>query len=174
MEKINMFLEGMEKKLDAVESSLKSKELTLPTQLLGAGLFLALGVVILIFMPQQVPVSQSDVVNGRVFPQILVIIMMICCSLLILNSLWKLYRGEAVEICRFQLLTEVKALVIMGILVLTYLISKWTELFVLGAVFCALSFLLYFRCRKWNYYLITVGLAVIIWCAFRFGLNIRF
>lgn len=174
MEKITMFLEGMEKKLDAVESSLKDKELTLPTQLLGAGLFLALGVILLIFMPQQVPVSQSDVVNGRVFPQILVIIMIICCSLLILNSLWKLYRGEAVDICTFQLLTEVKALVIMGILVLTYLISKWTGLFVFGAVFCALSFLLYFRCRKWNYYLITVGLAVTIWCAFRFGLNIRF
>ena len=51
---------------------------------------------------------------------------------------------------------EAKALAILGILLGTYFLSKWTGLFVVGAVFCCLGFLLYFRCRKKSYYVITL------------------
>ena len=62
----------------------------------------------------------------------------------------------------------------LGILLVTYLLSKYTGLFVIGAVFCALGFLAFFRCRKRSYYIITLALAVGIWCAFRFGLGVSF
>ena len=37
-----------------------------------------------------------------------------------------------------------------------------------------LAFLVYFRCKKRSYYAITIGMAVLIWAAFRFGLNVKF
>jgi len=67
-----------------------------------------------------------------------------------------------------------KALAILGILLGTYFLSKWTGLFVVGAVFCCLGFLLYFRCRKKSYYVIALVIAVAIWAAFRFALGVDF
>ena len=67
-----------------------------------------------------------------------------------------------------------KALVILAILIGTWALSKITGLFVVGAVFCCLGFLLYFRCRKKSYYAITLVLAVAIWAAFRFVLGVDF
>ena len=49
-----------------------------------------------------------------------------------------------------------------------------TALFFIGAVFCCIGFLLYFRCRKKSYYALTITLAVIIWAVFRFVLNVDF
>ena len=49
-----------------------------------------------------------------------------------------------------------------------------TDLFVVGAVFCALAFLLFFRCKKPLYYAITVSMAVLIWVVFHFVLNVSF
>ena len=43
-----------------------------------------------------------------------------------------------------------------------------------GAVFCALAFLLFFRCKKPLYYAITVSMAVLIWGVFHFVLNVSF
>ena len=70
--------------------------------------------------------------------------------------------------------SEVKALVIFGILFFTYFLSKVTGLFLVGAIFCSLGFLVYFRCKKPVYYVITLILAVGIWAVFRFVLNVGF
>ena len=137
-----------EKKLDQIASRLKEKQFTIPTDLVGAILFFALGAFLFLIMPEQVSVSESDVVNGRVFPRLLFLLMMICSLILIIQNVSKLLRKEPVQTYTFHLLTEIKALLILGILIMTYLICKVTDLFVLGAVFCAVSFLLYFRCRK--------------------------
>ena len=63
---------------------------------------------------------------------------------------------------------------ILAILVVTYLLSRFTDLFVVGAIFCCLGFLVYFRCKKPSYYVITIAIAVAIWAAFRFVLNVDF
>lgn len=165
---------NLESGLERLAGRLREKEITLPTDLLGAGLFLILAVVILILTPGQVPVSEADVVNGRQFPTMLMWLMIACCALLLIQNLIKLAKKEPLHTCTINLLTEVKALIILGILVATYLICRWTDLFVTGAVFCAVAFLVYFRCKKKLYYGITVGMAVLIWAAFRFALGVRF
>ena len=43
-----------------------------------------------------------------------------------------------------------------------------------GSVFCAVAFLLFFRCKKPLYYAITLSMAVGIWVVFRFVLNVNF
>ena len=123
-----------EKKLDQIASRLKEKQFTIPTDLVGAILFFALGAFLFLIMPEQVSVSESDVVNGRVFPRLLFLLMMICSLILIIQNVSKLLRKEPVQTYTFHLLTEIKALLILGILIMTYLICKVTDLFVLGAV----------------------------------------
>lgn len=168
------FLASWERKLDLIGERLKEKEVTLPTDMIGAALFMVIGIILLIAMPGQVPVSETDVVNGRVFPSMLMILMIGCCALLLIQNIIKMLKKETLHTCTINLLTEVKALIILGILLITYLICRVTGLFALGAVFCALAFLIYFRCRKKLYYGITVSLAVLIWAAFRFGLGVIF
>lgn len=160
--------------LDEIGGRLKEKTIEIPTEIVGAALFLILAVVLLLAMPQQVTVSDADVVNGRVFPTMLMVIMIVCCAILLVQGVIKKAKGLPVPVCRLNLLTEVKALLIMAIMLVTYLICSLTDLFVLGAVFCAAGFLVYFRCRKKLYYVITIGIAVLVWVAFRFGLGVRF
>ena len=73
-----------------------------------------------------------------------------------------------------NLQTEIKALIILAILIISYLLARTTDLFVVGAIFCCLGFLVYFRCKKPSYYIITLTLAVVIWATFRFVLNVDF
>ena len=54
---------GLEARLDEIAGRLRRKEITVPTDLLGAALFLILAALILYLMPGQVPVSEADVVN---------------------------------------------------------------------------------------------------------------
>ena len=75
-----------EKKLDQIASRLKEKQFTIPTDLVGAILFFALGAFLFLIMPEQVSVSESDVVNGRVFPRLLFLLMMICSFCLLYTS----------------------------------------------------------------------------------------
>ncbi len=174
MKQEKSFLGRFNQKLDRAGEKLKGKEITLPTDMIGAGLFIVLAVVLLAIMPGQVPVSDTDVVNGQVFPMMLLVLMIACCGMLLIQNIIKMVKKEPLHTCTLNLLTEVKALIILAILLGTYFICKITDLFVAGAVFCCRGFLAYFRCGKKLYYAITIGLAVVIWAAFRFGLGVRF
>lgn len=161
-------------KLDTWGERLSKKEIRIPINLTAGIVSLVFAVVILLIMPAQVAVSEKDVVNGRAFPTLLMSVMIICSALLILKDVLKMIKKEPLEWKTINLLTEVKAVIIFVILLITYLLSKVTGLFVIGAVFCCLGFLLYFRCKKPSYYVITISLAVIIWVAFRFVLGVEF
>lgn len=150
------------------------KNITLPTDIIGAVVFLAFAVFILLIMPQQVTVSDKDVVNGRAFPTLLMGLMIICCVILLVQALVKWKKKQPQHTVTINLLTELRALIILAILFATWWICRITDLFLAGAIFCALAFLVYFRCKKVSYYIITVGAAVLIWVAFRYGLNVRF
>ena len=163
-----------EKKLDELATRMKEKEISIPTDLAGSILFFLLGAVLFFMLPSQVPISENDVINGRVFPKLLFSLMMICSAVLIIQNIIKISKKQPVQVSTFNLLTEVKALMILTILFITYFICRITDLFVLGAIFCSIAFLVYFRCKKRSYYAITIGMAVLIWAAFRFGLNVKF
>ena len=98
----------------------------------------------------------------------------LCCAMLTGKELYKLATKQPLNWKVINIQVEAKALALLGILLGTYFLSKWTGLFVVGAVFCCLGFLLYFRCRKKSYYSITRVIAVAIWAAFRFVLGVGF
>lgn len=161
-------------RMDALGEKLREKEIRIPINMTAGVFFFILAIIIIAIMPQQVAVSEKDVVNGRAFPTLLMWVMMLCSGLLILKDIYKIVKKQPLEWKVINLQTEAKALVIFGILFGTYLLSKLTGLFVIGAIFCSISFLLYFRCRKRSYYVITLVLTVVIWAAFRFVLNVEF
>lgn len=168
------WVQRLDARLDELGDRLAAKEVRFPTDLVGGIVFFLFAAVILLILPQQVTISEKDLVNGRMFPRLLMIVMMVCCALLAGKEIYKLVKKLPITHKTVNLLVEVKALIIMAVLVLTYVICRVTDKFVAGAVFCCLGFLLYFRCRKPLYYAVTVATAVVIWAAFRFGLNVNF
>ncbi len=167
-------IERIDTRLDTWGEKLSQKNIRYPADLVTGVLFLIFSIVILLIMPQQVAVSEKDVVDGRAFPTLLMYVMMAGSAALILKEGYKVLTKKPLQMKTLNLLVEVKALIIMLILVGTYFIAKATDLFVLGAIFCCLAFLVFFRCKKKSYYVITLALAVAIWAAFRFVLNVNF
>lgn len=168
------WIERMDAWFDRTGEKLEKKEVRVPIDLVAGILFFIFGVFILAVMPSQVTVSDKDVVNGRVFPSMLMVVLMVCCVLLIVKEIYHLVRKEPLNTKTINLLVEIKAFIIFAILLVTFLISKYTGQFIIGALFCCLSFLLYFRCKKPSYYGITIGLAIVIWAAFRYLLKVNF
>lgn len=161
-------------RMDRWGERLHEKEIRIPVDLTVGVLFFLFALAILLVMPQQVAISEKDTVNGRAFPTLLMVVMMICCAMLVGKELYKLVTKQPLNWKVINLQTELKALVILAILVVTYLLCRFTDLFVVGAIFCCLGFLVYFRCKKSSYYVITLTLAVAIWAAFRFVLKVDF
>ncbi len=167
-------IERIDMRLDTWGEKLSQKNIRYPADLVTGVLFLIFSIVILLIMPQQIAVSEKDVVDGRAFPTLLMYVMMAASAVLILKEGYKVVTKKPLEMKTMNLLVEVKALIIILILIGTYFIAKTTDLFVLGAIFCCLAFLAFFRCKKKSYYIITLALAVAIWAAFRFVLNVNF
>lgn len=167
-------LTPLHQKFAEIGNKMRAKEINFPVDLWSGIIMLGVGLFIYLTIPGQIEVSPKDPVNGRVFPQMITILMMICSAFLIIKECVKVFKGQPLETKKLNLLVEVKALIIFLILVVTFLICKYTDLFVIGAVFCAISFLIYFRSSKLSYYVITVALAVLIWVAFKYGLNVNF
>ena len=168
------WINRMDEKLDSIGAKLAKKEITIPTDLAAAVVFLVLGIVLLLLVPNQVTVGKDEVVSGAAFPTYLCYIMIGGSILVGAQNIIKMIRKEPVETKTISALVEVKALIIFGILVGFWLICSLTDLFVLGALFCAVAFLLFFRCKKKSYYIITLIFAVGIWAAFKFILNVNF
>ena len=167
-------LDRFRARMDAWGEKLHEKEFRIPVDLTVGVVFLLFALFILWIMPQQVVISEKDVVNGRAFPTLLMWVMIICCAALILKELYKLATKRPLTWKVVNLQVELKALAILAILVLFYVLCRLTDLFVVGAIVCVLGFLFYFRCKKPSYYVITLAIAVGIWAAFRFVLGVDF
>lgn len=167
-------LERVYARLDSMGEKLNEKQFRIPCDLATGILFLLLSIVLLMIMPQQVVISEKDVVNGRAFPSLVCYVMMACSALLVIRDVIKLVRKQPVEIKVINMKTEGKALIIFGIIYLCYLLAKLTDLFVIGGIFCCVGFLIYFRCKKPSYYAITIAITVAVWAAFRFALGVEF
>ena len=168
------WIKNMDEKLDSMGAKLAKKEITIPTDIVAAVVFFLVGVVLLLCVPGQTTVGKDEVVSGAAFPTYLCYIMIGGSILVALQNILKISRKEPIETKTINALVEVKALIIFGIMVVFWLICSLTDLFVVGAIWCALAFLVFFRCKKKSFYIITIAFAVGIWAAFRFILNVNF
>ena len=76
-------IERIEARLDDWGAKLEEKNIEYPVDLICGILFLVIGIVLLLIMPQQVQISEKDVVNGRAFPTMLVWLMLAMSALLV-------------------------------------------------------------------------------------------
>ena len=135
------WMDWLDEKRDTIGEKLSKKEMKLPIDIVTGVFFLLLGAVILLIMPKQVPVSDSDVINGQAFPTLLMAVMMICSGVVLAKELYNIFVKKMPPAMKnINLLVEVKALEILAILLLTYVICRVTDLFVVGAIFCSLAF----------------------------------
>ena len=167
-------LEGFYAKLDRMGEKLNEKEFKIPCNMVTGILFLVLSIVLLLIMPQQVTISEKDVINGRAFPSLVCYVMMACSAVLIVKDAIAMAKKQPVEMKVINLKTEGKALIIFGIIYVSYLLAKLTDLFVIGGIFCCVGFLVYFRSKKPSYYAITIAVTVAVWALFRFALGVEF
>ena len=171
---MNNWIKNIDEKLDSIGAKLEKKEILIPTDLAAAVVFLLAGIVLLLLVPSQVTVGKEEIVSGAAFPTYLCYLMIGGSILIMIQNILKIMRKETIETKAINALVEVKALIIFGILVVFWLICSLTDLFVIGAIWCAIAFLVFFRCKKKLYYVITITVAVSIWAAFRFILNVNF
>lgn len=171
---MNNWIKNIDEKLDSIGAKLEKKEILIPTDLAAAVVFLLAGIVLLLLVPSQVTVGKEEIVSGAAFPTYLCYLMIGGSILIMIQNILKIMRKETIETKAINALVEVKALIIFGILVVFWLICSLTDLFVIGAIWCAMAFLVFFRCKKKLYYVITITVAVAIWAAFRFILNVNF
>ena len=167
-------LERFYAKLDSMGEKLNEKEFKIPCNLVTGILFLVLGAVLLLIMPQQVTISEKDVINGRAFPSLVCYVMMACSAVLIIKDAIAIAKKQPVEMKVINMKTEGKALILFGIIYVSYLLAKLTDLFVIGGIFCCVGFLVYFRSKKPSYYAITIAVTVAVWALFRFALGVDF
>ena len=116
-------IERIEARLDDWGAKLEKKNIEYPVDLICGILFLVIGIVLLLIMPQQVQISEKDVVNGRAFPTMLVWLMLAMSALLVGREAYNMVMHRPVKTKTLNLLVEAKALVIVLILVVTYLLA---------------------------------------------------
>lgn len=168
------WIASMESRFDAWGKKLETKQWDYPVDL-SAGLFsLALSIILLIIMPSQYHAQPTEVMDGGTFPKLMIYVMLAMSILLVGKELFLIAQKKPLAKKSINLLVEVKAFVIFAIILVAYLLCKFTDLFVVGALFLAIGFLVYFRCKKPLYYAITISMAVAIWAAFRFVLGVQF
>ncbi len=171
---MNFIFDKIDVVRNAARSRLGDKTYHYPANLTAGIVSLIIAIIMLVMIPGQIEISEKDAVSGRDFPNLLMYLMLICAAVLIFKDLYRVMTKQPLEMNSINLYTELKALMIIAILVATYLISSLTDMFVVGSIFCVLAFLLFFNCRKPLYYAITLTIAVTIWVAFRFGLGVNF
>lgn len=162
------------KKFDNYSKELSKKEIRINVDLMIGIVFLIFALFTMFIIPTQISISEKDLINGRVFPTLLSFIMLFCSIIIISKELYKKLRKKEINYKFINLWVEIKALTIFLILIVFYLLCRFTNSFVIGAIFCSLAFLVYFRCTKISYYITTLSISVFIWLLFKFVLGVNF
>ncbi len=168
------WIASMENRMDAWGRKLEQKQWEYPVDLTSGLFCLALSILLLLIMPSQYHAQPNEIMDGGTFPKLMIYVMMAMSAALIVKELLLILQKKPLVKKSINLLVEVKALIIFSIIAVAYFLCKITDLFVVGGLFLAISFLVYFRCRRPLYYAITTSMAVAIWAVFRFVLGVRF
>ena len=158
--------------IDVLADRLDRKRVSFYPTLAGALVFLMFSIVVLLLIPSQISVRPGASVTARTFPKLLTYIMMICSALLLLKDAVSLLMKRPIPAVELSLLTEVKALIIMGLLII-YAVLMRVVGFIPSSVIYGILMTYYFRVKNWKYYAIVITAAIAIGYVFRHVLNVR-
>lgn len=172
MQKFLQMLKKVDGKIDQVGVSLEDKKINFYPSLVGPLLFLLFAVVAFALMPSQVKVQQNMATTARTFPTLLLQIMIAGSVVLLITEIVKIIRKTEIEVIKIELLTEIKAVIILVMLIL-YALAMPLIGFIASSLIFSVAMLYYFRIKKGSYYLIVVISALAIGLIFRYLLGVR-
>ena len=166
------FLQRIDSWLDATGEKLEKKKVRLYVDIITPIIFIIFAVAVLLAMPKQIALLSSGSINERTFPTMLMLLIIICGVALLIKEIYNIISKKKANIVETTVLVEVKALIILGILVLYWLLMGLVG-FIISSILLGLAMLMFFRVKKPSYYIIVSVVAVLIGVFFRYVLNVR-
>lgn len=166
------FFQRIDSWLDATGEKLEKKKIRLYVDIIAPTIFIIFAVAVLLAMPSQIALLSSSSINERSFPTLLMFLIIICGVVLLGKEIFNIVAKKKVNIVETTALVEVKALIILGILVLYWLLMGLIG-FIISSILLGLAMLMFFRVKKVSYYIIVSVVAVLIGVFFRYVLNVR-
>ena len=166
------FFQRIDSWLDATGEKLEKKKIRLYVDIITPIIFIIFAVAVLLAMPSQIALLSSSSINERSFPTLLMFLIIICGVVLLGKEIFNIVAKKNVNIVETTALVEVKALIILGILVLYWLLMGLIG-FIISSILLGLAMLMFFRVKKPSYYIIVSVVAVLIGVFFRYVLNVR-
>ena len=166
------FFQRIDSWLDATGEKLEKKKIRLYVDIITPIIFIIFAVAVLLAMPPQIALLSSSSINERSFPTLLMFLIIICGVVLLGKEIFNIVAKKKVNIVETTALVEVKALIILGILVLYWLLMGLIG-FIISSILLGLAMLMFFRVKKPSYYIIVSVVAVLIGVFFRYVLNVR-
>lgn len=166
------FFQRIDSWLDATGEKLEKKKIRLYVDIITPIIFIIFAVAVLLAMPSQIALLSSSSINERSFPTLLMFLIIICGVVLLGKEIFNIVAKKKVNIVETTALVEVKALIILGLLVLYWLLMGLIG-FIISSILLGLAMLMFFRVKKPSYYIIVSVVAVLIGVFFRYVLNVR-
>lgn len=166
------FFQRIDSWLDATGEKLEKKKIRLYVDIITPIIFIIFAVAVLLVMPSQIALLSSSSINERSFPTLLMLLIIICGVVLLGKEIFNIISKKRANIVETTALVEVKALIILGILVLYWLLMGLIG-FIISSILLGLAMLMFFRVKKISYYIIVSVVAVLIGVFFRYVLNVR-
>jgi putative tricarboxylic transport membrane protein len=163
-------VEQFESSIDRIANSLHGKTLKFYPSIVGSIIFILVSLTIFWWMPSQIKI-QPGAITARTFPSLMAGIMLACSIAVLLREVIKIIRKQPLDVSELNLLTETKALIILGLFVVFAVLAELIG-FIPSSVIYSILMLVYFRIKKWSYYLIVSLSAIVIGLIFQKLLNV--
>lgn len=158
--------------IDRFSMKWEGRQIRFYPSLVGPVLFLLASIAGYALMPSQVKIQEGTATTARTFPSLMLTLILVCSVVLILQEVYKIVRKQPLEVVMLDVMTEIRALIILILLVLYALMIPLLGFIVTSMLF-AMSMLGFFRVKKWWYYLIVSLSALAIGLLFQVVLNVR-
>ena len=158
--------------IDRFSTKWEGRQVRFYPSLVGPVLFLLASIAGYVLMPSQVKIQEGTATTARTFPSLMLTLILVCSVVLILQEVIKIIRRQPIEVIMLDVMTEIRAIIILALLVLYALLIPLLGFIVTSMLF-GLAMLGFFRVKKWGYYLIVALSALAIGLLFQGVLNVR-
>jgi len=165
-------IDNVVQRVNGVVQRLEGRTITFYPSLIGPILFLVVGIVGFLLMPSQVKIQEGTATTARTFPSLMLSIIVVCSLVLLGREVVKLIRKEPVEVVQLDVMTEIRALIILALLTLYALLIPVLGFIVTSMIF-GMAMLVFFKIKRWTYYLVVCLSALGIGLIFQVILNVR-
>lgn len=134
-------------------------------------IFFILSMLILLFMPQQIMITEDSNINAQTIPRLVTVVMLICSVLLFIQGIFFNEKKE-VNFSKKALWKEFRGVTIIAIfIVYGFLINRIG--FLLSSLFLASACLVFFKVKDWRIFAVVFVIVFIIYYGFAEGLNVN-